>query len=791
MIRRLLITFPTLLFLITILSGQSTERITLLGVEVLGSKYVSDVYIQRTSGLVIGREILPGDFAAAVKKLWDSDAFGDIQITLDEETDEGIYIIIEVVENPELGEIDYIGDKKKQKEIEEKLNLYKGMRIPPFLLKSIENDVKEIYAEDGYLMAEVSAELKEGETEGRKNLHISIDKKGKVKTRKISFVGNEAFPDKKLRKQFKETKLQAWYLFWRSNYDEDKYYNDKGLLTAYYRNNGYRDFRIVSDTVYYSEEEDGFVIEIEVEEGNQYYFRNFSWSGNTIFSDEQLFYRLNIFPGDQFNQEEFDLALYERVQGTYMDDGYIYSQVVPEISPVGVDSLDVRFNVTENNQVSVRKIDIVGNTKTRENVIRRELKLMPGDIFNRELLIRSAREIMILNYFADVVPDVIPIDEDEIDLRIKVEEKVSDQATASIGFAGEYGVTGGGSVEFNNFLGKGQQLAFRFQQGAQGVNSYYYRGGQAPRYRQLSFSFIDPMVNDTPVLVGFSTFYYLRGQNSSYYGVPLDREVIGGSVRFGKRLKWPDNYFRATWVLQGTRKSYKGTEADLETYVSGLSETTGLSVGQVISRDSRNHPEFPSMGSVFTWSSTLSGGPLQTPWFDVHENFHKHVFKFDWYAPAFWKFVFTSSLQFGAIKEIPTDGVERSIIPVDDRFIMGGSGIPYGTMLRGYVDNTVGPYNGRPLGGRVMMKYSTEFRMRFSENPTVYGLAFAEMGNVWQDFSETDIFDLKRSVGVGIRMFMPMVGMLGFDMGYGFDDIPATSESPEGWRFHVLFGMPF
>jgi outer membrane protein insertion porin family len=244
-------------------------------------------------------------------------------------------------------------------------------------------------------------------------------------------------------------------------------------------------------------------------------------------------------------------------------------------------------------------------------------------------------------------------------------------------------------------------------------------------------------------------------------------------------------------VLQATRKSYKGTEADLETYVSGFSETTGLSVGQVISRDSRNHPEFPSMGSVFTWSSTLSGGPLQTPWFDVHENFHKHVLKFDWYAPAFWKFVFTSSLQFGAIKEIPTDGVERSIIPVDDRFIMGGSGIPYGTMLRGYVDNTVGPYNGRPLGGRVMMKYSTEFRMRFSENPTVYGLAFAEMGNVWQDFSETDIFDLKRSVGVGIRMFMPMVGMLGFDMGYGFDDIPATSESPEGWRFHVLFGMPF
>ncbi|MDP7126292.1 MAG: POTRA domain-containing protein, partial [Candidatus Marinimicrobia bacterium] len=242
MIRRLFITF-TSLFLIAILSGQSTERITLLGVEVLGSKYVSDVYIQKTSGLVIGREILPGDFAAAVKKLWDSNAFGEIQITLDEETEEGIYIIIEVVENPELGKIDYIGDKKKQKEIEEELNLFKGMRIPPYLLTSIENNVKEIYAEDGYLMAEVTAELKEGETEGRKNLLITIDKKSKVKTRKIHFIGNEAFSERKLRKQLKETKIQAWYLFWRSNFDEDKYFSDKDLLSAYYRNNGYRDFR--------------------------------------------------------------------------------------------------------------------------------------------------------------------------------------------------------------------------------------------------------------------------------------------------------------------------------------------------------------------------------------------------------------------------------------------------------------------------------------------------------------------------------------------------------------------
>ncbi len=355
------------------------------------------------------------------------------------------------------------------------------------------------------------------------------------------------------------------------------------------------------------------------------------------------------------------------------------------------------------------------------------------------------------------------------------------------------GLMGGGGVQFNNFSGKGQQLALNLSQGVQGnMRSYGYGFGyQAAQYKSISFSFTDPMVNDRPVLLGFSIFYYLRGQNRYYYSIPFDREMQGASFRIGTRLKWPDNYFRSFWSISVSQKNYRGTEENLKEYgLLGISNSVGLSFSQTVTRDSRNHPEFPSRGSSFSWTSTLSGGPFSTELFPVHENFHKHMLKFDWFTNPFWKAALVSSWQFGAIKDLPPRHTDNTIIPIDEKFIMGGSGIPYGTLLRGYQDNTVGPYSRYPLGGRVMMKYLAELRFPFSENPTVYGLLFAEMGNNWLSFKETDPFDLKRSAGFGIRMFMPMLGMLGFDMGYGFDDFPFTEKSPEGWRFHVLFGMP-
>ena len=778
----------SLAVLLSMATAQTFDPIQVLGVGVEGNTMTSVNVIKYTSGLVEGKEIVPGDFAKSVNKLWQTGLFSDVQIHLERETVDGIYLTIRVKENPILGEVVYQGGKKKKKEIEEELNLISGQRLPPHLVKESIEKIKKVYAEDGFLKTEVDVEIKEEEGSNIQNVTFKIRENQKAKTRIIRFTGNQIYSERKLRRKFKNTKIQKWYFFWRSHFKKDEFEEDKGTLSSFYRNNGFRDFRILSESVEFSEKNRGMVVEIKVYEGPQYYFRNFSWEGNTLYANAELKAILNLSSGDQYNEDEFNQAVYERMHSLYMDKGYIYSQIDPRVVPVGDDSLDVHFFITENQEVAVRKINITGNTKTRENVIRREFQIMPGNIFNRDLLMRSAREVMILNFFSDVRPDVIPVDEDEIDLLVTVEERSSDEANASVGFTQEYGLMGGAGIKFNNLLGSGQQLALNFQQGTQ--YSFYTPRSQTSKYRSLSFSFTDPMVNDTPVLIGFSAYYYLRGMNY-YYSFPLDREVVGLSVRAGRRLKWPDNYFRSSWMIQGSRKSYKGDEEDLEQYVSGFQNTVGLSVSQFVTRDSRNHPEFPSEGSVFSWTSTLSGGPLDTRLLPIHENFHKHVLKFDWYTPTFWKFVLLSSLHMGAIKTIPSRHGGASIIPIDDRFIMGGTGIPYGILLRGYLDNTVGPYDGRPYGGNIMIKYLTEYRFPFSENPTIYGLAFAEMGNVWSNFSNTDPFDLKRSAGFGIRMFMPMLGMLGFDLGYGFDDVPATNKSPEGWNFHILFGMPF
>ncbi|MCH7731790.1 MAG: outer membrane protein assembly factor BamA [Candidatus Marinimicrobia bacterium] len=783
MIFRKLLLSVVLVLIGGLLFAQTAKPIKILGVVVTGNNSTSTTVIKYTSGLMEGKEIIPGDFGLSVKKLWRTGLFSNIQIMLDKETDDGIYISIEVEENPVLGEIKLKGNKKKKwKDFEEELNLNIGQRLQLHHMKEAVAKMKELYAEDGYLRVEIEPELEDGKFEDVKNLIFYIKEHKKVKIKKIRFSGNKTYSDRKLRRQFKETKIQKWYLFWRSAFEMDKFEEDKIHLAQFYRNLGHKDYRILSDSISFSENGRKMYVNITVFEGPKYYLREFTWEGNTLYSEEKLFKRLNFHKGDVYDEEEFNKAVFEQVQSLYMDKGYIYSQITPQMTPVGEDSLDVHFMIVENNQVSVRKIDIAGNTKTRENVIRRELKIMPGDIFNRELLMRSARELFILNYFADVVPDVIPVEDDEVDLLINLEEKSSDKATASVGYNQQFGITGGIGFEFNNFAGKGQQLILSFNEGTQ----YRIGGKQPSKYRSISASFTDPMVNDTPNLIGLSAYYSLRGQDINFFSFPLDRELYGLSVRWGRRLKWPDNYFRGSWMVQGSRTLYKGSKEDLEEYVGGFKKTQGISITQFITRDSRNHPEYPSRGSVMRWTSTLSGGLL-----GGNENFQKHELRLEWYTPVVWEFALLSSLHMGSISELTSKDGGVSIIPIDEKYIMGGSGIPYGTMLRGYLDNTVGPYNSRPLGGNVMLKYTTELRFRFSKNPTVYGLVFAEMGNVWKSFSVADPFDLKRSAGFGIRMFMPMLGMIGFDMGYGFDDVLSTPESPEGWRFHILFGMPF
>ena len=774
--------------------------ITLVSVNVEGNSVTSENTILFTAGLREGQTISQAEFPRAIKRLWQLGLFQDIQLRYDNETDEGLSLTILVKENFILGDLSYDGNKKiKDRKFEDEISLSKGQRLRPNTLHETAKKIKELYEEKGYLNAEINPVLKipvEESTlfDGRakdlvRNVVFNIQENDKIKIGKIIFEGNESYSDLRLRWTMKETKQQRWYMFWRSTFDDKKFDEDLNLVSTYYRNKGYRDFRIVSDTIQFSENQKMLNLVVTVDEGPQYKYRHFSWEGMTLFDEEILQRSLGLESGDQYSDEDFNLALFDRVQGLYMDRGYIYSRIEPEITPVGEDSLDIHFIVTENHKVYINHIAIKGNTRTRENVIRRQLRVFPGDVFNRGRLMRSHREVMMLNFFANVVPDVVPVAEDKVDLEITVEEKPAGQANANMGYTQSYGMTGGGGLALPNFRGKGQSLNLSFNVGTN--YNVYSLNTERPKYQSASISFTDPMVNDTKNLIGGSLFYTFRGR-SSMYSAPIDYTMAGSSVTWGRIFKWPDDFFRGTWSFQIVRKMYEGSQADLDRYAGGQNTSDGINVSQTIRRDSRDHPEFSTMGSLFSLKSTLSGW-----WLGGDENFHKHILNLEWYAPTFWKFVLMNSMKIGVVKELPAakDGT-LSFIPWNDRFIMGGNGIPYGNPLRGYDDNRVGPLtsSGSPIGGNTMVKFGTEFRVPFAENPVVYGLIFAEMGNVW---SSTDLmerlslprsgpFDMKRSAGAGIRFFMPMIGMLGFDIGYGFDRIPEP-----GWKTTLTFGNQF
>ena len=793
-----------------IVIAQNVNQINLAKVDVVGNTSTSENTIIFTSGLREGTLVNPADFPRSIKRLWQLGLFQDIQLQYENETNDGLFLKIKVKENYVLGDIKYEGNKKiKDTKLDEELGLIQGQRIKPNSLNFANKIIKDLYSEEGYLNAIISSELTIPKKDSSKNISknnelkrdivFKISENSKIKINKILFKGNKTFSDFRLRWQLKETKQQPFYMFWRSTFDNSSFKEDIELLSTFYRNKGYRDFEIIKDSITYSENLKKMNIILTISEGEKYKYRNFSWEGMSLFSEKDLQSTLSLKKGDQFSDEEFNLALYSRVQGLYLDRGYIYSRIEPQITPVGPDSLDIHFIITENHKVYINNIIVQGNTRTRENVIRRQLRVFPGDVYNQERIGRSYREIMMLNFFSDAAPNILPVSDDKVDVEFNIEEKPAGQASANMGYSQYLGLTGGGGITLPNFRGRGQSLSFSFNAGVSGggQNSYAYQSynSDRPKSRSASISFTDPMVNDTKNLIGGSLFYRMTGGSTMYYS-PLETTIAGASIMLGRIFKWPDDFFRGTWQLQMNRRQYRGSQSDIDNYAGGRTKSDGISIIQSIRRDSRDHPEFPTIGSHFSLNSTLSGWLL-----GGQENFHKHTLKLEWFTPTFWKFVLMNSMKIGGINVLPSKDNSPSYIPYNDRFIMGGNGIPYGNVLRGYDDNRVGPLttSGNPIGGNTLVKFSTEFRVPFAENPVVYGMIFAEMGNVW---SSSDLMerlslprsgplDLKRSVGVGVRFFMPMIGMLGFDFARGFDRVDNNGKFKPEWKTTLTFGQQF
>ena len=773
------------------------QDVTLYRVNVEGNQTTSDKMIKYSAGLRDGTQIQRSDISTAVTRLWDLGLFEDINIVLNNESQFGVEVTIIVKETPILNKVLFKGMTVREGRFIEKIDLKPGKRIKPNSLEKAARKISEIYKEDGYFNVKVVPTIEVPtdtivRTNYARDVLFTIEENRKFRLRNITFEGNDSFSDRKLKRELNNTKERKWWSFWVKSYDDKTFEEDKIELSNFYNNEGHRDFRVLEESLLVDEATSSLTLNIKIEEGPKYYYRNFEFDGNQIAEQAELERLLGIKEGDVFSKEQFDKSVFENMMSVYQDRGYIFSNVSPEIIPYGKDSLDVKFVFNEGNKVYVENIFISGNEKTRENVIRRELKLYPGDVFSRSKLMRSQRDIWILNYFDNVIPDVTPISDDKVNLDFFVQEKKSTQRiNANVGFTGEYGVTGGAGIEFDNFMGKGQ----KFNVGAStGTNFSIYTTQEPSKYKSLNVSFQDPMINDSPYLVGASIFYSFRGSSTNYY-FPLDFTVGGAVASFGRRLEWPDDFFRVMWSAKYMQKEYDGSQADIDNYIGGLQKTRGISISQVLSRDSRNRAEFPTNGSTFTLENTLSGGFL-----GGNENFQKHMLTLDWFTPTFSKFVLYNSAKVGVIKTIDVGEDIQSFVPFDERFIMGGNGIPYGNALRGYPDNAIGPQtvSGQAVGGNAMGRFITELRFPLSENPVIYVMAFGEMGNVWNTSQLTEPFyidrfssiSMKKSAGVGVRFFMPGIGKLGFDMGYGFDDINGDGEA-QGWEYTITFGQTF
>ncbi len=789
--------YKILIISVLFIAQMNAQQVTLSRVNVEGNTTTSDKMIKYSAGLRDGTKIQRSDISTAITRLWDLGLFDDINIVLNNESQIGVEITIQVVESPILNQILFEGMTAREGRFRDKLEISSGQRIKSNSVDKALRKITEIYKEDGYYNVEVTPSIVVPQdtivrSDFARDIKFTINENEKYKLENIIFEGNESFTDRKLRRAMSETKQKKWWAFWVKSFNPKTFEEDKTKLQQFYQNEGYRDFRVLSDTLLVDEDNKSLSLNIAIEEGPQYYFRNLVFSGNKIAEDKDLQRLLGLQKGDLFSKEAFDKAVYENMMSIYQDKGYIFSNVVPEITPAGEDSLDIKFNFNEGNKVYVENIYVSGNDKTRENVIRRELKLYPGDVFSRSKLMRSQRDIWILNYFDNVIPDVTPIADDKVILDFVVQEKKSTQRiNANLGFTGEYGVTGGAGVEFDNFRGKGQKVNIA---ASTGTNFSVYTTQEPSKYKSLNISFQDPMINDSPYLVGASIFYSFRGSSTNYY-FPLDFTVGGAVTSFGRRLEWPDDFFRVMWSAKYMQKEYEGSQEDIDNYIGGLQKTRGISFSQVFSRDSRNRAEFPTNGSTFILENMYSGGFL-----GGNENFQKHMLTLDWFTPTFSKFVLFNSIKLGVIKPLDVGDNTQSFVPFDERFIMGGNGLPYGNALRGYPDNAIGPQttSGQAVGGNSMARFTTELRFPLSENPVIYVMSFAEMGNVWNSSELTEPFyidrfsaiSMKKSAGVGVRFFMPGIGKLGFDMGYGFDDINGDG-SAQGWEYTITFGQTF
>lgn len=834
------------------------------GITVTGTEYLDPNILVMISGLQVGSTIkVPGEeITEAIRKLWEQGFFEDISISCTQRIGKKIFLNIDTKERPRIAKFSFKGAKRSEvEELRKKIHLTRGDIATEHTLSKTKNIIYQYFAEKGFLNADVNILSVQDTTRGDYvNLTFDIDRKAKVKIGEIVVEGNDVLSDNQVRKAMKETKVRGKFdplrplgstivnSFWdfirlkpreglneiydyfaenyrprifnSSRFDEKNYEEDKKSIIKKYNAEGYRDARIISDSVYVMDDKN-IGITLKVDEGDKYYFRNISWVGNTKHDTATLNAILNIKKGDVYNQEKlmssltYDEANYD-ISSLYMDDGYLFFTVDPVEVNVENDSIDLEIRMHEGEQAHIKRISVEGNTKTNDHVILREIYTKPGQLYSRSDVIRTIREMATLGYFnAETInPEIKPDPVDgTVDINYQVEETSSDQIELSAGWGYNRLILTLG-LTLNNFslrnifngkawrpipAGDGQRLSLRVQ--TYGTSYIYY-----------GVSFTEPWLGGkkpNALTVSLYQSIYTNGYSKSSDSYARFM-TTGISFGIGKRMKWPDDYFNMYNGINLIRYSLKNYTT-IFNFGTGSGEFNVIGYNITLGRNSVSQPIYPRYGSEFLISlevtppySLFTGEDFEKEYPKKAQRedemykwveFHKWKFKLAWYNEVADKLVLMSRIRFGYL------GYYNNQIGVTpfQRFYLGGDGITSSTNLdgreivamRGYSNESLTPNyaHNTNTGGNVFAKYTMELRYPLSLNPsaTIYALSFLEAGNCWLGIDTFNPFDVYRSAGLGVRIYLPMFGMLGLDWGYGFDDIPGLSNA-NGSQFHFSIG---
>ena len=867
--------------LLAIYDAKYPRKYTIADIKVTGNVVFDPAIVISVSGLSVGDEVtIPGgdQFSKAISKLWTQNMFTNINIYITKLEGENIWVEIDAVERPMLSDFKFKNVRKSEAdELKDKVGLFKTRVVTDNMKLSAKENIIKYYIEKGFQGASVEIEETPDPANADKViLNFNISKGNKVRISEIHFFGNSAARELQLKKKLKGVKegsrltlfpdsvispygeiqgitteefikekdylkpskikdyIDPWFrfkLFSSAKFNEKKYIEDKESILEYYNSLGYRDGNIVADTQFY-DQKGRLNISLKVSEGTKYYFGDMTWKGNTKYPDSILTMLLGIKKGDTYNLEVLNKKLGKQlspeggdISSLYMDDGYLFFSVNPVETSVYNDTIDHEIRITEGPQATIKNVNIAGNDKTKEYVIRRELRTVPGEKFSRSDLIRSQREIINLGYFNQEKLGMQPVpnsDDGTVDINYSVEEKSSDQLELSAGWGGGIGLTGTLGVTFNNFsikniwkksswdplpTGDGQKLSLRYQSNGRFFRSFNFTftepwlGGK----KRNSFSINVFNTKFSNAYNPFTGLFDRRYADSSFL------TTSGATIALGKQLRWPDDFF--SLVTSFSYIQYKARNyAIFPSFSTGVSNNFNLKIA--LQRTSIDQPIFPKSGSNFLLSGTFTPpwsyirGVNKTDIFKLVE-YHKWRFNGEWFVPIgkptgedkSRQFVLRMAAKYGFI------GRYNQNVPISpfERFQVGDAGLTNNFGVLGYdiiahrgypvydnSDPTVNPDKQNASNFfTIFNKYSLEMRYPFVTNPssTIYGLAFYEAANGWYSFKEWNPFRLRRSMGVGVRFFLPMFGLLGFDYGIGLDRITATGRLRDASRFTFMLGF--